>query len=199
MNDDKIWGTVEDDYLWIFDKLILSRKLGHVCGPVGCDVPKPGWYCVRPCVNVMGMGRGASIEYIVDETDLYPAGYFWQERFEGRHLSVDYQDGKQVLAVEGFRHNKEDLVKFNKWIKVDITPELPPLVQGIVDRFPIVNVEMIAGKVIEVHLRGNPDFADGCVECIPVWEGSWQIDCPPGFVFVEDRDYKRIGFYKRYS
>lgn len=197
MDDYQVWPTIVDEDLWIFDKLILSRKLGYICGPVGVDVPKPGFYCVRPCVNLMGMGRGASIEYIVDETDLYPVGYFWQERFEGRHISVDYQDGEQVLCVEGFRQNKDNLSKFYKWTKIDITPAIPPLVQDIVNRYPTVNVELVAGNVIEVHLRSNPDFADGAIECIPVWEGS-VINPPAGYTYVEANDYKRLGFYKKY-
>ena len=195
--DDEVWSDIPDEDLWIYDKLILSKRLGYVCGPVGMDVPTPGFYCVRPCVNLLGMGVGSTIRYIVEDTDMYPAGYFWQERFEGRHLSIDYKDGEQVLCVEGFRHDSANLTKFSKWVKVDITPTLPSLVQDIVNRYPTVNVETIAGKVIEVHLRGNPDFEDGAIECLPVWEGSI-ISPPEGYTYVEAKDYKRLGFYKKY-
>ena len=64
VEDDDVWFDCHEDDLWIFDKLILSRKLGYVCGPVDADVPKPNHYIVRPCVNPAGMGRGATIEYI---------------------------------------------------------------------------------------------------------------------------------------
>lgn len=199
MDDDQVWPTVPDEDLWIFDKLILSRKLGYTCGPVGVNVPKPGYYCVRPCVNLMGMGKGSSIEYISCETIYYPAGYFWQERFDGRHLSMDYVNGELEYCVEGFKAGNTTS-KFHRWVLVDPPSsfELPPIVQDIVDRYPTVNVETIGNNIIEVHLRGNPDFADGCLECIPIWEGEWFAAPPEGFVFVEARDDKRIGFYKRY-
>jgi len=30
-----VWETIDPDELWAMDKLILSRKLGYVCGPTG--------------------------------------------------------------------------------------------------------------------------------------------------------------------
>ena len=36
MNDteeDKVWKTINPDYIWVMDKLILSKKLGYKCGP----------------------------------------------------------------------------------------------------------------------------------------------------------------------
>ena len=62
MNDteeDKVWKTINPDYIWVMDKLILSRKLGYKCGPTGIDVTEPGYYIVRPCVNALGLGLGA--------------------------------------------------------------------------------------------------------------------------------------------
>ena len=57
--EDEMWKTINPDEMWVLDKLILSRKMGYICGPVGTDVPKPDWYIVRPCVNAMGLGLGA--------------------------------------------------------------------------------------------------------------------------------------------
>ena len=59
MQDDQAWLSCDVADLWIFDKLILSRKLDYICGPVDVDVPSPGNYIVRPCVNLAGMSRGA--------------------------------------------------------------------------------------------------------------------------------------------
>ena len=37
--EDLVWKKVDPDDIWVMDKLILSRKLGYNCGPVGQDVP----------------------------------------------------------------------------------------------------------------------------------------------------------------
>ena len=55
MEDDDAWISCHKDDLWIFDKCILSTKLGYNCGPADMDVPEPGIYIVRPCVNLAGM------------------------------------------------------------------------------------------------------------------------------------------------
>ena len=35
MDDDDVWELAHEEDLWIFDKLILSKRLGYQCGPVG--------------------------------------------------------------------------------------------------------------------------------------------------------------------
>lgn len=194
--DDEIWPHVPYDDLWIFDKLILSKKLGHVCGPTGVPVPQADTYVVRPCVNLEGMGRGASLIYIEQDTWHLPAGYFWQQVFVGRHLSADFENGTQVRCSEGFR-NHSVLTRFDRWCIVDDRPPVPTLVKDIVDRYSQVNVEMINHKVIEIHLRGNPDFNDGAVEIIPVWCDQ-AVCTPDGYTYVADTSGDRVGFYKKY-
>ena len=49
--EDIYWQNAEPDERWLYDKLILSRKIGYTCGPSGIDVPKPNFYIVKPCVN----------------------------------------------------------------------------------------------------------------------------------------------------
>jgi len=66
--EDLVWKTADPDDLWVMDKLILSRKLGYNCGPVGLDVPTPGYYIVRPCVNMLGLGLGAQKVWLECET-----------------------------------------------------------------------------------------------------------------------------------
>ena len=131
MEDDEAWISCHRDDLWIFDKCILSTKLGYNCGPADMWVPEPGIYIVRPCVNLAGMGRGAEFRHIEKETTELPPGYFWCEIFEGRHLSVDFNLNKksrtyeQGLTTEGIREFHEPLWKFNKWIKVDDVVNFP--------------------------------------------------------------------------
>ena len=35
IDDDEVWDVAHTEDLWIFDKLILSKKLGYQCGPAG--------------------------------------------------------------------------------------------------------------------------------------------------------------------
>lgn len=190
------WKNANRHDLWVFDKLILADRLGYVCGPIGLDVPKPDEYVVRPCVNVLGMGRGASIEFIEKDTTHLPYGYFWCEKFTGRHISVDYFYGKQCLTVEGFREDPNLLYRFSKWKKVDDIIPLPSIISHLETEYKYINVEYIDGKAIEIHFRHNADFDYENVEAIPVWNDQDIIDMP-GYRFVENADFYRKGFYIR--
>ena len=195
VGDDDAWFDCHENDLWIFDKLILSRKLGYVCGPVDAWVPKPDNYIVRPCVNPAGMGRGASFEYIVKETDHLPVGYFWCEIFQGRHLSVDYYHGNQKLVTEGFRDKDNPLWKFNRWLRVDDEIDFPSILNELKGNYPTINCEFIGDKLIEVHLRGNYEMGK-FTEIVPVWEGE-EPSSMEGYTYVEHEDFNRLGFWKK--
>ena len=188
------WKTADDRDLWLFDKLILARKLRYNCGPAGMNVPKQDTYIVRPCVNIPGMGRGAYFTNIDKETDHLPPGSFWCERFKGDHLSIDYKFGKQVLAVRGELYKNEELWRFKKWEKVDVSIPLPSILLDASNRYEYLNVEMIGDKIIEVHTRNNPNFSYGNSVAYPVWENQI-IDIPDGLRFIEAREFRRLGFY----
>ena len=191
--EDIYWKTADADEIWVYDKLILSRKLGYKCGPAGIDVPEPGWYIVRPCVNVMGLGLGAKKMHLPQYTiDLDP-GYFWCEWFEGRHLSIDYEYGKQVLCVEGFK-SEDTFTKWDKWVATDDQIPFPKVLEQFVNK-PNINCEFIGGKLIEVHFRSNPDFDHNIMEFIPVWKGQ-SIDPPEGYRYIDYPDvHGRIGAF----
>ena len=195
VEDDDAWFDCHEDDLWIFDKLILSRKLGYVCGPIDAYVPEPDHYIVRPCVNPAGMGRGATIEYIERDTDHLPAGYFWCEIFHGRHLSVDYYRGNQKLVTEGFRNKDNPLWKFNRWLRVDDEIDYPDILNELKGNYPTSNCEFIGDNLIEVHLRGNYEMGKFS-EIVPVWEGEEQ-SIMEGYTYVEHKDFNRLGFWKK--
>lgn len=188
--EDIAWMRCDVEDLWIFDKLILSKKLGYTCGPVGVDVPRPDMYIVRPCVNLMGMGVGAEFLFLEEDTDYLPTGYFWCEIFKGRHLSVDYLDGEQVLCVEGFRSPDSPIYKWDRWERVDDIIPYP----SIFKKYPYLNCEFIDGKLIEAHLRVNPDFQNDEQVILPVWEGQ-DLTPPEEFEYVSDPDHHRVGFF----
>lgn len=192
--EDSVWRTIDPDDIWVMDKLILSRKLKYNCGPVGLDVPMPGYYIVRPCVNMLGLGLGAQRVYIDESTDHLPVGYFWCEWFSGRHLSIDYHWGKQVLAVEGFK-TPDTFTRWKLWKRVEDSMPLPSLLAELAQRHKHVNCEFIGNKLIEVHLRRNEDFDDDVNVFVPVWQGESTVP-PNEYTYRDYPDvHGRIGAF----
>ena len=189
MDDVDVWEFIEPDDLWIYDKLILARKLNYHCGPAGTLPNKSGEYIVRPCVNFMMMGHGASV---VNEKNInVPVGYFWCERFYGRHLSFDFYKGEQVLAVEGFKEDANRLNRFSKWQKCEDVLTLPNFLVTITNKYEWLNVECIGDKIIEVHLRYNDDFEGHSAKTIiPIWKDNfYRSECGDrvGFILKDNK------------
>ena len=167
--EDKAWLNCNNDDLWLFDKLILSRKLGYVCGPIGVSVPTSDWYIVRPISNIPGMGISATKVFLEDDTEHLPPGHFWCEIFTGRHFSIDYVKGHQKICAEGFR-DADNFYQWSRWEKAKHHIPLPTLLQPFAYTYPNINCEFIGDKLIEVHLRHSTDFLDGGDVIYPVWE-----------------------------
>ena len=197
LDDLEVWASTHPEDLWVFDKLVLAKKLGYLCGPKGIHVPTPDEYIVRPCINLLGMGRGAAFVHLQDSTLCLPDGFFWCEKFTGKHLSVDYTEGNQVLCVEGVRTLGNPLWLWSEWKKVTDTIEFPKELESLLKYNKHVNIEFIGNKVVEVHLRHNPDFSGTDYQSIiPVFKFS-PISKPKGYTFIKNKDYMRIGFYVR--
>jgi hypothetical protein len=188
------WESIHLDDLWVYNKLFLSRHLGYLCGPTGCQVPVSGYYIVRPSINLLGMGRFSRIEWIDNSTDhLHPAE-FWCEIFTGDHISVDFYQKKSKLVVLGERDDKDPLYKWNKWSKINKKVSFPSLLNKLKGNYEWINCEFIGSNLIEVHFRQNPDFRYGNNIAIPVW-GEEPGERYENMKFVEDGDYLRKGFY----
>lgn len=192
--DSEAWVDCPDRDRWVFNKLEVARRSGHVCGPKGVPVPKPGRYVIRPIINLLGMGRGATIVDLNWCTMDIPDGYFWCEEFKGRHLSVDYTSTRQELTVEGFRRSEDPLWRWSKWKKAGDVVPFPDVATSLLASHTHFNIEYIGDKVIEIHLRHNPDWRDLDVkEMIPVFNGD-NVEVPPGFYFKPSGDFERVGF-----
>jgi len=192
--EDVVWQTADPEDLWVLDKLILSRHLKYTCGPTGLDVPASDWYIVRPCVNMLGLGLGTRIEYLEGDTQHLPLGFFWCEIFKGRHLSIDYHWGAQVLAVEGFKDNNT-FTQWREWKTTGDVVPLPNILVNIAAKYEWVNCEFINGNIIEVHLRPNVDFQNNITHFIPVWQGQDTIP-PAGYTYISYPDvHGRIGAF----
>jgi len=188
------WNQIHTDDLWVYNKLILSRKLGYTCGPVGTDVPKSDFYIIRPSMNLLGMGRFSRIEYIYKSTDEYHPAEFWCEVFEGDHISVDFHNKTPELTVLGTRDSYEPLYKWKKWKKIDHKHDFPTILNDLVGDYEWINCEFIGNNLIEVHFRQNPDFKYNNTEAIPVWENE-KPENLDHYHFVTDNDYLRKGFW----
>lgn len=194
IDEDELWFTYDPDDIWVYDKLILSTKLGYRCGPVGVPVPYPDWYIVRPTMNIKGMGLSTTIQKIEDSSDHLPTGHFWCERFFGEHISVDYYYGRQTLTVKGYKP-AHTFHRFDRWEMISKDVPFPEILIPLREKYPVINCEFIGGKLIEVHLRENPDFQWKNSVFLPVWEGE-RIRVPSeyGFEFVSHPDHNgRIG------
>lgn len=188
---------------WIFNKLEIALIQGIAAGTNSHEVPATGYYIVRPIINLHGMGVSATKEWIEegDEEEKVPDGFFWMEMLQGRHLSIDYENKKPVLVVEGFK--ADTLYKWNKWVRKSIKSaiKLPKFLRRAGSRNKYLNVEFIGGRVIEVHLRGNPDFEESYNEIIPVWDDTtiefFTDRVEEGYSFVEAKEYN--GFETRHG
>ncbi len=188
------WRAIHEEDLWVYNKLILSRRLGYICGPTGCSVPYSGHYIVRPSINLLGMGRFSRIEWIESNTDHLHPSEFWCEIFEGEHISVDFNQKESKLVVLGERNINNPLYKWKRWSKIDKKVNFPNILHRLKGNYDWINCEFIGNKLIEVHFRQNPDFRYGNSIAIPVWKDE-NVEKLDNFCFISDEDYLRKGFY----
>jgi|694.fasta_scaffold25639_5 hypothetical protein len=188
------WNSIHPEDLWVYSKLFLNHRLGHLCGPTGCPVPYPGYYIVRPSINLLGMGRFSRIEWIEKDTNHLHPSEFWSEIFEGEHISVDFRNKKAELVIIGERYEGNDLYKWKSWTKIDRKIEFPEILNNLKGDYEWINCEYIDNKIIEVHFRRNPNFRYGNTVAIPVWKDQ-EVKNIPNLTFIEDSEYYRKGFY----
>lgn len=188
------WNSIHEEDLWVYNKLFLNRRLGHLCGPTGCPVPYSGYYIVRPSINLLGMGRLSRIEWIDKSTDHLHPSEFWCEIFVGEHLSVDFFEKNPKLVVLGERDCQDPLYKWKKWSKIDRFVSFPSVLNNLKGDYKWINCEFIGDRLIEVHFRQNPDFRFGNSVAIPLWKGE-NPSKNDNLNFVTDEDYLREGFY----
>lgn len=191
---DDEWKHVHLKDLWAYNKLYLSSALGYKCGPIGTNVPKPDYYMVRPCMNFMGMGRYARIEWVSLSTERFHPSEFWCEVFHGDHYSVDFYKKESKLVVFGERDIYDPPYKWRRWTKIDEKIEFPEILNDLDGDYDWINCEFIGNKLIEVHFRQNPDFRYGNSVAIPVWSDETPQKLED-YIFVDDPDYLRKGFY----
>ncbi len=192
--EEEVWFA----YPWArhtyLNKLWLSEMLGYICGPSGIPIPKTGEYIVRPIYNLDGMSRGAERKFLQKGDNSTQPGYFWCEYFNGEQYSVDFikiNDTWEVdLAVHGCKVSPQ---KFTQWKIIDKQFSIPKFLYEI--QVPVINVEYIDDKIIEIHIRSNPDFQTLLVQ----WKSEPTLKLDETWTFIpsyEETDTDiRIGFY----
>ena len=191
---DDEWNQIHPSDLWVYNKLFLSRILGYTCGPAGTTVPKSDFYIVRPSFNLFGMSRFARKEWIKKRTDNMHPSEFWCEIFEGEHLSVDYHNQKQDLAILGTKTENAPIDQWSEWKKVDKIVDFPDILKNLNKDYEWINCEFIGEYLIEVQFRRNPNFRYGNTIAIPVWDKKIEKNYE-GYRFIEDPSYERKGFW----
>ena len=196
ISDCDVWTSCPTEWLWIYDKLVVAQHEHIISGPAGVSVPQAGWYIVRPISNIRMMGRGTKKCWLeLGNDNSVPDGYFWSEILTGDHISVDYHWGRPVLSVQGFKDNPDRFDRFNRWIRVQATHQLPTWLTNLGATQEWINVEYIDGRAIEVHLRYNDDFRNhDADEIIPVWIGQ-DTTPPPGWSWYASTAQDRLGFW----
>ena len=201
--------------------MYLAETMGYSCGPAGMEIPKTQEYVIRPIYNLAGMGVCTTVQ-VLEKGDIssVPPGYFWCEYFEGDHYSATYYRADRGFYTEWqLLHNwqgwndKENPVRFTRWLRQDTAPELPPQLEKI--DVPILNVEYIDSKPIEIHFRpsGNPDgtYTEQWQEYIPIWDDTPTSECvalvEQGYTWIDNPDcmddlkpymkQTRLGYYVR--
>ena len=192
IGDRDVWPTLEWKYLWVYDKLILSKKLGYTCGPAGISVPESAEYVVRPITNLESMSVGARLQWLEPKDNIEP-GYFWCEKFTGEHITVDYNYGEQSTTVKGYPR-KGRLDRFDKWEIIDRQIPFPKKLDDLHEK-EWVNIEMIGGNIIEVHFRYNDDFRNHNGKVIyPVWKEE-ELPLPVGCMWYDSPCKDRLGHW----
>ena len=224
MYDSEAWLQYPKHHLW-FNKLYLAERLGYKCGPASVPVPEEGYYIVRPIYNLRGMGLHTMKLYLrPDKDDTIRPGFFWCELFEGMHFTFDCKynwAGPPFWKITRGYHCekrrvtrglywKQQRFEFTKFTKEPMFGKitLPHFFHELSD-VTTINLEMIEDKIIEVHLRPNPDPGDGndYEEMIPVWrdeEVVIDLYLEQGYSWIESYDdadnqlaNPRLGFLVR--
>ena len=159
-SDAWLWNPT---HRWVYDKLAVATSQGLDAAPHGVG---PVHYPVfsKPIYNLKGMGVGSRrLQSESDYIAAYQPGHFWSTLLEGDHVSSD------VVVIDGepkwWRHARGIAGSegtFDYW-EIGAKPE--PAIEDWTGAWcrkhlrgytGMINLETIAARIIEVHLR----FAD---------------------------------------
>jgi hypothetical protein len=188
LTDEVVYQLLPPQHCWVYDKLLIAKHENMLCGPADSHIPVPGKYIVRPITNMSGMSSGA---YIIDvgpdEQPEIPLGYFWCEYVHDLcQYSIDFEYGEQKACFEGYRGSHVPLWRFDLWrMNEEYRFKLPNYLLPLLEFYSNINVEVINGRVIEVHLRSGHN--EMWSHAIPVWADSPPVSLPR-YRYIDDYD-----------
>ncbi|OQX02849.1 MAG: hypothetical protein BWK73_41325 [Thiothrix lacustris] len=184
VNDTHAW-RLNPAHRHVYDKLQLALAQGlraAACGvdPLSVGIQTATPLFVKPITNLLGMSLNAQATTAGDlasgRTQVAP-GCFWSEYLVGDHTSTDclVLAGKVLWLAHTQGATDKDKQRPIYWHIGVRLPALEPLLTVFVEtQLPgytgLCNVEMIGGKVIEMHLRGSNGFFDFYgAHFVPAW------------------------------
>lgn len=164
--DSDAW-TWNPAHAWVYDKLRVAQSQGIACGPHGTKPPSFPVFS-KPVSNLRGMGAQSRVVVSIEDYERsFMPGHMWVTLLQGRHVSTD------VAVVAGEpqwrRHTigkAEEAGLFDYWTVLAATE---PALDRYCDRWirshlagytGMINLETIAGVIIEVHLRFSDQWPD---------------------------------------
>ncbi len=184
VNDTHAW-RLNPTHRHVYDKLqlALAQSLQAAACDVdplslGIDAATPLF--VKPSTNLLGMSLDAQATTAGDlangRTQCAP-GCFWSEYLVGDHTSTDclILAGKVLWFAHTQGAAEKDKQRPIYWHIGVRLPAIEPLLRDLIQaQLPgytgLCNVEMIGGKVIEMHLRGSNGFFDFYgAHFLPAW------------------------------
>jgi hypothetical protein len=152
---------------WVYDKLAVAFSQGLDAGPHGTQPPRFPVFS-KPIYNMKGMGVDTRLMRSARDYARYQrAGHMWMTYLEGRHVSSD------VAVVKGkarwWRHvtaKPGPRGTFDYWaVHAAADAEIEGrcgdwIARHLPSYTGIINMETIAGTIIEVHLRISDQWPD---------------------------------------
>ena len=137
----------------LHNKLHLSELLSYDCGPVGAVYDPAKTYCIRPTINLNGMGRGGFYRFNLanrPEGMGFHPGYFFCEWFDGPIRFTEYVNDVPVRTMRSPDNQRH--------VFTEITNHIP-LPSFLLNRSRYMIVEAIGSNIIEVSFRHAGDWA----------------------------------------
>ncbi len=161
--DDEYAYRLFPEHRWVYNKLLICETQGLEHAPHGI-APRSFPVFSKPVYNLRGMGVGSHIIASRDEYErLQQPGHLWMPLLHGEHVSSDVAllDGEPVwwrhVVGRALEHGMFDYWTVLAEPRSDIEAVCGDWLRHHLRGYTgCVNLEMIGGTIIEVHLR----FAD---------------------------------------
>jgi hypothetical protein len=147
----------------LYNKLLLSQLQNLDAAPVGIT-PIEFPVIIKPIINLYGMSNGLkkinNIEEFREETNY---GMFWQKYLDGiqYNLDINMKNGKiiQYFCVIS-EPDKNGMFKYHYYERnYNLSEKIYCFIEEILYNYTgFVNIEIINGYIIELHLRLNGDL-----------------------------------------